>query len=154
MKNNSGFFLSDDEGGVYDGTSYDGPPALCEPRYPQFVWSDAMIRGYRDDKSQSLDHPAHSSRRDAFQPGYGACDCLQSGPLGKLDPEGIVAFFPSDHYFFDDASFIRDLDFRLHSGCIPARDGGPAGYSTRRTGSRVRLDRRHQIGRPGADLTV
>ena len=30
--------------------------------------------------------------------------------LGKLDPEGIVAFFPSDHYFFDDASFIRDLD--------------------------------------------
>jgi mannose-1-phosphate guanylyltransferase len=31
--------------------------------------------------------------------------------LGKLDPEGIVAFFPSDHYFFDDASFIRDLDY-------------------------------------------
>jgi mannose-1-phosphate guanylyltransferase len=30
--------------------------------------------------------------------------------LGKLDPEGIVAFFPSDHYFADDASFIRDLD--------------------------------------------
>jgi mannose-1-phosphate guanylyltransferase len=30
--------------------------------------------------------------------------------LGKLDPEGIVAFFPSDHYFFDDASFIRYLD--------------------------------------------
>jgi mannose-1-phosphate guanylyltransferase len=30
--------------------------------------------------------------------------------LSEMDPEGIVAFFPSDHFFFDDASFIRHLD--------------------------------------------
>ena len=27
-----------------------------------------------------------------------------------MDPEGIVAFFPSDHFFLDDASFIRHID--------------------------------------------
>ena len=30
--------------------------------------------------------------------------------LSKMDPEGIVAFFPSDHFFSDDASFIRHID--------------------------------------------
>jgi mannose-1-phosphate guanylyltransferase len=30
--------------------------------------------------------------------------------LSKVDPDGIVAFFPSDHFFSDDVSFIRHLD--------------------------------------------
>ena len=30
--------------------------------------------------------------------------------LHKMDPEGVVAFFPSDHYFSDDAAFIVHLD--------------------------------------------
>src|SRR4029078_9247560 len=30
--------------------------------------------------------------------------------LREMDPKGIVAFFPSDHYFSDDEAFIRHID--------------------------------------------
>jgi len=30
--------------------------------------------------------------------------------LREMDPKGVVAFFPSDHYFSDDEAFIRHID--------------------------------------------
>jgi mannose-1-phosphate guanylyltransferase len=30
--------------------------------------------------------------------------------LSEIDPKGIVAFFPSDHYFPDDEAFVRQID--------------------------------------------
>jgi len=30
--------------------------------------------------------------------------------LSEIDPKGIVAFFPSDHYFSDDEAFVRQID--------------------------------------------
>lgn len=35
--------------------------------------------------------------------------------LAALDPDAAVAFFPSDHYFSDDASFMQHVDSAFHS---------------------------------------
>ena len=30
--------------------------------------------------------------------------------LSEMDPKGVVAFFPSDHYFADEEAFVRQID--------------------------------------------
>ena len=67
--------------------------------------------------------------------------------LREMDPKGIVAFFPSDHYFSDDEAFIGHIDSAYTVASLPTGGCDPAGHSARDSGGGVRLDRAWQPSR-------